>query len=234
MAAPTDAQILAALPVESRQKINNAFEALSQSMPSEKEQATLYRVAHALKLTPTDTVFSMMAAMHFYLQLYQTIPDKIKEAGKDIRDAGIEVDRAIRQANKETLTDHAEALNAQIGLAVAKNQGDTIIEVGRIAQQIAGDAAAAERYKSFYLAAGVLTAFAMVFFLVGMFLGTHEIGLLSLGALCLGIGVASGMVLCSIILFGKTNKENAPKPWQGPDDEYKAKISKAVGEWNKK
>jgi len=77
--ALSDAEILAALPEEHREKINNAFEGLTQQRPSTRDQAVLYRVVHTLKLNPTDTVFSVLAALHYYLQLYEKIPEKIGE-----------------------------------------------------------------------------------------------------------------------------------------------------------
>jgi hypothetical protein len=82
MTSLTDNEILNALPSEARKKIDSAFEALSQSLPTDKERIILYRIAHALKLNPNDTHFSIMAAMHYYLQLYQMIPEKIARAGE--------------------------------------------------------------------------------------------------------------------------------------------------------
>lgn len=162
MSSLSDAEILAALPVESRQKINNAFEALSQSSPSPAEQVILYRVAHTLKLNPTDTVFSVMAAMHYYLQLYQTIPTKIEKVGGGIRQAGFDVAEAIRRATKETLTEHAGALKVQAELIVAQSQQVLIRDVGKIAQKLAGDAAAVERHNSL-VKASVFASIGVIF-----------------------------------------------------------------------
>lgn len=143
MAALTDNEILAALPLESRQKITNAFEALSQCRPSAAEQAILFRVAHTLKLQPTDTIFSTIAAMHFYLELYQKIPMKISEVGKDIRKAGSEVEHAIRSATKEALAEHANALRERAALELT--QAQEAAPTGVIGSKgIAGNAAAAE------------------------------------------------------------------------------------------
>lgn len=201
MTALTDAEIISALPDESRQKINNAFEALSQSSPSPTEQAILYRVAHTLKVNPTDTVFSVVAAMHYYLQLYQVIPDKIAKAGGEIRRAGADVDAAIRDATRETLTEHAGALNAQAVLMAEQNQQALIRDVGKIAQRIAGNTAAAERQKSFTWAAGSMTVFGMALFGAGMALGSRAglwVGFLA--AIALGVGLVSGLVLCRVLI----------------------------------
>ncbi|MHB1621039.1 MAG: hypothetical protein ACYCTY_13865 [Sulfuricella sp.] len=149
MTALTDVEILAALPIEARRKIDSSFEALSQSLPSDKERIILYRVAHTLKLNPTDTHFSMMAAMHYYLQLYQDIPNKIAMAG----------DRELK-AQISALKDAAESEMAKARDAVI---GDLSKKVGAIAQRVAGDAAAAERSKAIYFATAALAVCALVF-----------------------------------------------------------------------
>lgn len=130
MPALTDAEILAALPAESRHKIDNAFEALSQSLPSDKERNILYRVAFTLKLNPTDTHFSVMASLHYYLQLYQEIPRKIENASAErLKEFSVLL--------KNTATH-------EMSMARDSVIGELSKQVGDIAQQIAGDAAAAE------------------------------------------------------------------------------------------
>lgn len=157
MTALTDSQILAALPIEAREKIDSAFEALSQSLPSDREKIILYRVAHTLKLNPTDTHFSVMAALHYYLQLYQMIPDKIGRAGV------------------ESLKNHSLALKVQAELVMAKSQNTLIetarksvseiasTEIARVAEQLAGDVTARERNKFFWLATMAMVVCALVF-----------------------------------------------------------------------
>lgn len=139
MTALTDEEIRAALPVASRQKIDSAFEALSQSLPSDKEKMILYRVAHTLKLNPTDTHFSVMAALHYYLQLYQAIPDKI------IKASDVEVGKHIQNLKGVAEREMTIARDRVIG-ELAQNVGD-------IAQQVAGNAAAAEKGKAIAMAA---------------------------------------------------------------------------------
>ncbi len=206
MANLTDAEILAALPAETKQKINNSFESLAQASPSPEEQATLYRIAHTLKLNPTDTVFSIMSAMHFYLQLYNLIPKKITESAGEIQLAGEDVDKRIRKATKETLTEHAGALKAQAALVMTQTQHGLADEVVQLAQQIAGDMAVDAQQKSFYIAAGVLTVFAGVFFGSGMALGQHDFGWILLSAMSIGIGVISGMLLCQAMIASEQTK----------------------------
>lgn len=139
MTALTNTEILAALPAESRKKIDTAFEALSQSMPSDKERIILYRVAHTLKLNPTDTHFSVMAALHYYLQLYQTIPDKIIKAGNE--EIGKHIQNLKGTAERE--------------MAIARDKviDELAQKVGGMAQQLAGDAAAAEKAHAISFAA---------------------------------------------------------------------------------
>jgi hypothetical protein len=157
MTALTDSEILAVLPLDARKKIDSAFEALSQSLPTDRERIILYRVAHTLKLNPTDTHFSVMAALHYYLQLYQTIPDKIGRAGV------------------ESLKGHELALKAQADLVMAESQ-KTLIEtarksvseiaskeIARAAEQLAGDVTAKERNKFFWLATSAMAVCALVF-----------------------------------------------------------------------
>jgi len=149
MTALTDIEILAALPVESRKKIDSAFEALSQSLASDKEKIILYRVAHTLKLNPTDTHFSVMAALHYYLQLYQVIPDKIAKAGD------------------EKLKGHINDLKKASENEMAKARDTVICElsekVGKIARQLACEAAAAERNRSFYFAGAAIFVCSIIF-----------------------------------------------------------------------
>ena len=157
MAALTDKEILDALPAESRQKIDSSFEALSQSLPSDRERIILYRIAHALKLNPTDTHFSVMAAMHYYLQLFQMIPDRIVKAGGT------------------AMAEHVNALKAQADLVVAESKvaliemvrksvgASVAVEVNKAALRISAEKAAAEKNKVFLLAAIAIIACACVF-----------------------------------------------------------------------
>lgn len=149
MPALTDAEILAALPVEARQKIDTAFEALSQSLPSDKERIILYRVASTLKLNPTDTHFSVMAAMHYYLQLYQEIPSKIEKASAERL-------KEFSSSLKNTAAHEMEMARDSVISELSK-------KVGGIAQNIAGDAAAAERDKAFWRAAVGVLACSIIF-----------------------------------------------------------------------
>ena len=157
MDAMSDSEILAALPVESRMKIDNAFEALSQSLLTDKERIILYRVAHSLKLNPTDTHFSVMAAMHYYLQLYQIIPDKIAKA------SGV------------ALSDHIATLNAQAEFLVTESKGaliemvrqtvsDTVsIEISKAAQRMTTERFLTERNKFFVMATAGMTICSLIF-----------------------------------------------------------------------
>jgi len=149
MPALTDSEIFSKLPVESRTKINNAFEALTQSLLNPSEQAVLYRIVHSLKLSPNEAQFSFLAAMHYYLQLYQVIPDKISSAGNDIRQAAVDVEAAIKKATAEALNSHIGALKVQANLVAIQTQNRLINKVVEIAQKIAGDSAAKERHTAF-------------------------------------------------------------------------------------
>ena len=200
----TDAQILAALPVESQRKIDSAFEALSQSLPTDKERIILYRVAHTLKLNPTDTHFSVLAAMHYYLQLYETIPNLIVRAGGEVVEAGKSVDTAIRKATKEAITEHKQALENQAKLVSFDSQKALIEMVGKTAQKIAGDSAAAQRADAMFWAAVAMSVFSSLFFCLGLYLGSRSLGWVWFGGLTLFTGVLGGMaVLAAITQQGK-------------------------------
>lgn len=147
MTALTDAEILTALPPETRQKIDSALEALAQSLPSDKERAILYRVAHTLKLSPTDTVFSIMAALNYYLQLYQMIPGKIVNAGGEVIKAGQTVDGLIRAATKETLTEHRKTLVDQAKLVSAQTEKHLSALVSESVEKIAATEASGRYWK---------------------------------------------------------------------------------------
>jgi hypothetical protein len=108
--AISDKELMEVLPVESRQKIDNTFEALTQALPTDNDKLILYRVAYACKLQPTDTVFSIMAALHYYLRLYEAVPLKIESVSQDVRNAGQSVVEMIGKATQEHLTLYKQAL----------------------------------------------------------------------------------------------------------------------------
>lgn len=192
MSGLSDEEILAALPIETRKKIDCAFEALSQSLPSDKERLILYRVVTALKLNTTDTHFSILAAMHYYLQLYQMIPDKIVNAGGKVIAAGREVDAVLRKATQETLTEHTKALEAQAGLFAQKTRTDLIAVFGEVAHKIARDSFAYERQKSFTQAVVAISIFGGVVFAVGMAQSAYPLNALVVTSFALCIGLISG------------------------------------------
>lgn len=136
MAALTDAEIRAALPAESRQKIDSAFEALSQSLPSDKERMILYRVAHTLKLQPTDTVFSIMSALHMYSKLYDQIPEKILGTLKTAKETA---DTIILQSAYEAqvnLTHAVKTAAADVASATATKAAFKWVAVGLVIASI--------------------------------------------------------------------------------------------------
>lgn len=196
MPALSDEEILAALPSDARKKIDNAFEALSQSQPSDKERLVLYRVANALKLNPTDTHFSILAAMHYYLQLYQIIPDKIVNAGVEILAAGQTIDQAIRNATRETLTEHTEALNAQSRWFTEKTRQDQIALIGNVAHRIAEGTSAHERQKSLTVAIGAIAVLAVVLYGAGLAQSYVPLGMAMAWVVAMLVGLACGGALC--------------------------------------
>lgn len=113
--ALSDSEISALLPDDDKRKINTAFEALSQTMPTHKEQAILYRVVHSLNLQPTDSIFSFLAATHLYYQLYQAMPAKIIQAGDLVTD---KILKTIEKVNLEKANSSIrEDSNSQPGQA---------------------------------------------------------------------------------------------------------------------
>lgn len=108
--ALTDKEIMDALSIETRQKIDNAFEALTQGLPTDNDKLILYRVLVACKLQPTDTVFSIMAALHYYLRLYDAIPSKIEMVSGQVENAGQVIQAQIGQATSDHLHAYKEAL----------------------------------------------------------------------------------------------------------------------------
>lgn len=192
MTALTNAEILAALPPEARRKIDNAFEALAQSLPSDRERLILYRVAHTLKLNPTDTHFSILAAMHYYLQLYGMIPDKIIQAGGEIIEAGNQVDEAIRKATRETLSEHKETLNAQSSLIAEQTRKDLVCMLAHATARMADNVAAHGRQQSLVQALGGIGVLSGVIYVTAYMQGGGGLGMALLAGLTLLAGMASG------------------------------------------
>jgi len=79
-------------------------------------------------------------------------------------------------------------------------------KVGKIAQQIAGNAAAAAQNESFAFAALVLTGSFIIFFGAGMFLGTHDASRLATGLICLFVGAGGGIMLGYLMSIHKKTK----------------------------
>lgn len=195
MPALSDAEILAALPSDARKKIDNAFDALAGSLPSDKERLILYRVANALKLNPTDTHFSILAAMHYYLQLYQMIPDRIVDAGAQIIAAGNTVDETIRKATREALTEHSRALDAQTELLAAKTRSDLIGVISQAVQKIVADSSRHERQKTFVLAVSAISIFAVVLLSAAILLMKGSLGMAAACSVALMVGGLCGGAL---------------------------------------
>ena len=79
-------------------------------------------------------------------------------------------------------------------------------EVGKTAQKVAGNAAAAAQNESFAFAALVLTGSFVIFFGAGMFLGTLDASRLVTGLICLFVGAAGGIVLGYLMSIHKKAK----------------------------
>ncbi len=74
-------------------------------------------------------------------------------------------------------------------------------EVAKIARQISDEAAAAERHKSFFLAAGLLSISSTIFFGAGVYIESRGFSWVMLVAITLLLGIAGGMGLL-IMLSG--------------------------------
>lgn len=192
----SNAEILAALPVEARRKIDSAFEALSQSLPTDQERLILYRVAHTLKLNPTDTHFSILAAMHYYLQLYGIIPDKIIKAGGEVIAAGREVDLIIRTATKETLSEHKETLSAQSDLIAQQTRKDLIGMLGQATARMTDDMAAHGRQQSLVRAVGGIALLSSFLYVTAYLQGGGGLGMAMLAGTALLVGMSAGGMMC--------------------------------------
>lgn len=196
MPALSDAEMLDALPLEARRKIDNAFEALSQSLPSDQERLILYRVAHTLKLNPTDTHFSILAAMHYYLQLYGTIPDKIIGAAGEVIEAGKQVDLAIRTATLETLSKHKETLSAQSSLIAQQTRKDILGILGQATARMADNMSTHGRQQSLVQAVGGIALLSAVLYVAAYLQGGGGLGMALLAGVTLLVGMAVGGMMC--------------------------------------
>lgn len=195
----SDSEIMAALPAETRQKIDSAFEALSQSLPTDRERLILYRVATALKLSPTDTHFSVLAAMHYYLQLYQAIPDKIANAGRAVITAGREVDAILREATKDTLTEHTRALEAQTEHFSQRAIAELSVALTETANNIARDSQIHAKQLAFEHAAIAISAVAMTMYLAGFVHGAWQLASLASISVALIVGILCGISIAHVV-----------------------------------
>lgn len=124
----------AALPPGVPEKIDSVLSALAGSLPSDAERAILYRIAHALKMPPTDTTFSILAALHVYLRMYEQIPGQIGEI----------TEKALGQ-HKEALNRDAQQIMSD---AANKTVNDMAGQVGKMANQVATSVAGAEKARA--------------------------------------------------------------------------------------
>lgn len=227
MPALSDAEILAALPVEARRKIDNAFEALSQSLPTDQERLILYRVAHTLKLNPTDTHFSILAAMHYYLQLYGTIPDKIIGAAGKVIEAGNQVDVAIRNATRETLSEHKETLSAQSNLIAQQTRKDLLGMLGQATARMADNMATHGRQQSLVQAVGGIALLSSVIYVTALLQGGGSLGMALSAGVALLVGMTAGGMMCYSFLPREVYIETAtPSDAAWSDAEFRQAAAK--------
>lgn len=114
----------------------------------------------------------------------------------------------------ETLREMPAAADRELNRASNAALSALSSEVGRIAQRIADDASTENRQKSFYIAAAVLSGFSIFFFGSGMAIGNNNIGTLSIAAICIGIGVASGMTLANFMISSDHAKDEFKRKQQ--------------------
>lgn len=189
--ALSDSEISALLPDDDKRKINTAFEALSQTMPTYEEQAILYRVVHSLNLQPTDSIFSFLAATHLYYKLYEAMPAKIIDAGdkvadkilKTIEKANLEkADSSIRE-DGNSQPGHAKKITNSMSDALTaikevnsdiklKSAGDILVDANTILTDAIKVSAAAIRTNTIICVCALVSS--AFFFCLGLYFGKYH------------------------------------------------------------
>ncbi len=71
-----------------------------------ERQATIYKIAHELKLVPKDPIFALLVMLESYSHLFSAVPDKMAAAAHDAAsDVGAAARETTRQVIAETVTE---------------------------------------------------------------------------------------------------------------------------------
>ena len=133
--------------------LGDAFERLLGYQPTDKERQRLYRVRDALKLKPTDALWSLLMALQHYEALYEKVPARITE----------EVERVTKAAR---LTAETQARAAQ---ELTKKALMGAVEQAAIASR--RDGARAELIRRAGWLAGGIVVGVLVVFVIGIRIG---------------------------------------------------------------
>lgn len=110
--------------------------------------------------------------------------------------AGKQVDLAIRNAAKETLSEHKETLNAQSNLIAQQTRKDLIGLLGQVTARMADDIAARGRQQSLVQAVGGIALLSVVIYVTAYLQGGGGLGIALLAGSTLLAGMAVGGMMC--------------------------------------
>jgi hypothetical protein len=65
-------------------ELEDSFALLLQRQPSDNERQRLYRVRDALKIKATDTVWSLLMVLEYYVTLYSEFPARIATTAREV------------------------------------------------------------------------------------------------------------------------------------------------------
>jgi hypothetical protein len=119
-------------------ELEDSFALLLQRQPSDNERQRLYRVCDALKIKATDTVWSLLMVLEYYVTLYSEFPARIAATAREVTNTvRVAAEGEAKAAQEETKRALAQA-------------------VGQAAVKAANDAATTHLVMSVSIAAGVV------------------------------------------------------------------------------
>jgi hypothetical protein len=119
-------------------ELDDNFALLLQRQPSDQERQRLYRVRDALKIKATDSVWSLLMVLEYYVTLYSEFPARIETTA-----------RAVTSTVRAAAEVEAKAAQEETKRALAQ-------AVRHAAVKAANDAATADLVKWASIAAGVV------------------------------------------------------------------------------
>lgn len=133
------------------------------------------------------------------LREIREITNRIEAVATAITATGTEskqVDLAIRNATRETLSEHKEALGAQSNLIAQQTRKDLLGLLGQATARMADNMAAHGRQQSLVQAVGGITLLSAVIYVTAYLQGGGGLGMALMAGVTLLVGMAAGGMMC--------------------------------------